>query len=144
MSGFDFDFSPLCFFLSFSPPSFIHPPSTMDANSTASHTCLVCGACFRTHRELLLHKSSHPRPLGTKGWTCYYDDCPGRQFRRERDYRGHLHARHNVHKCIDCALEFDSSQQLLHHMQSTRQHRPPLVFPVTDCGHLFIAGTSLL
>ena len=112
-------------------PSLTLPlPSTIKADSIASYPCPVCGACFHTRRESALHRSSRPRPLDTKGWTCDHDYCAGRRFRCEQEYRGHLRANHGVHKCIDCALEFDASQHLLNHIQSTRQHRSPWFIPL--------------
>lgn len=148
---FNFDsfscFLPPLSFATISCSSPSHSPSAMEPDNlpTPLLLCEDCDCTFNTHRDLLLHRSHHPRLPGAKGWKCDYDNCEGRRFTALRFYRPHVRSVHKIYICGsgDCALEYDTVEQIHVHVKTTPGHHYR-VCPDPVCGEILFTEYSLI
>ncbi|XP_026546281.1 zinc finger protein 3-like, partial [Notechis scutatus] len=101
-----------------------------------TYKCLECGKCFRTSRQLTIHKRIH---LGVKPYKCI--EC-GKTFAQSGHLISHkfIHTGEKPYKCMECGKTFAYSRRLTIHKKVHTGDKP---FKCIECGKTFALSSRL-
>ncbi|XP_015263404.1 PREDICTED: zinc finger and SCAN domain-containing protein 31-like isoform X2 [Gekko japonicus] len=101
------------------------------------HKCLVCGKCFLSSSNLIVHHRTH---TGVKPYKCL--EC-GKSFNRSTNLTTHqrIHTGEKPYTCLECGKSFSRSHHLASHQRIHTGERP---YKCLDCSKTFCDQSSFI
>ncbi|XP_048345160.1 zinc finger and SCAN domain-containing protein 31-like isoform X2 [Sphaerodactylus townsendi] len=114
-------------------PSFVKAPHP----GRKVHKCLVCGKCFFSRSNLIVHQRTH---TGVKPYKCL--EC-GKSFNRSTNLTTHqrIHTGEKPYACLECGKSFSRSHHLTSHQRTHTGERP---YRCSDCSKTFCDQSSFI
>ncbi|XP_060093872.1 zinc finger protein with KRAB and SCAN domains 8-like isoform X2 [Heteronotia binoei] len=101
------------------------------------HKCLVCGKCFFSNSNLIVHQRTH---TGVKPYKCL--EC-GKSFNRSTNLTTHqrIHTGEKPYTCLECGKSFSRNHHLASHQRIHTGERP---YKCSDCSKTFCDQSSFI
>ncbi|XP_054833959.1 zinc finger and SCAN domain-containing protein 21-like isoform X2 [Eublepharis macularius] len=101
------------------------------------HKCLVCGKCFFSSSNLIVHQRTH---TGVKPYKCL--EC-GKSFNRSTNLTTHqrIHTGEKPYQCMECGKSFSRSHHLTSHQRIHTGERP---YKCSECSKTFCDQSSFI